>query len=104
MDQQTIITLVVGVIVAILGFLYRYNKPLDPVKSWLEMGLSIIGAVVIAFVLGKVPAFIDWGNPVAAIQFFLEIAAVVFFFVKLVYSAVKQVFPSSALVVRAFAK
>ncbi len=104
MDQQTIITLVVSAIVTLLGFLYRYNKPLDPVKSWLEMGLSIIGAIVIAFVLGKVPGFVNWGDPVAAIQFFLEIAAVVFAFVQLVYSAVKQVFPASALVVRAFSK
>ena len=78
MDQQTITTLVVGAIVALLGFVYRYNKPVDPVKSWLEMFLSVIGAIVIALVLGKAALFTNWGDPIKTIQYFLENAAIVF--------------------------
>jgi phage-related minor tail protein len=104
MDQQTLITLVVGIIVAILGLVWRYYKATDPLKSWIEMLFSILGGFVVALALGKVPAFINWNNPVATLQYLLEISAVIFAFVELIYNAVKAAFPSSVLVVRAFKK
>lgn len=100
-DQQTLVTLVVSVIVTILGLLYRYWKPLDPVKSWLEMGLAIAGSIVIAAVLGKLSP-LPAGDPIKIVQYFLEMAAVVFGFVQLVYNLIQQAFPASALSVRVF--
>jgi hypothetical protein len=102
-DSQSIVTLIVGAIAAILGLVYRYYKPLDPVKSWLEMGLSVIGAIVVAFAVGKVPA-LPGGDPVKTIQYFLEIGAVIFTFVKIIYAAAKQAAPTSTLIVRALGK
>ena len=104
LDPQTITTLVVGVIVAVLGFLYRTWKPLDPVKSWLEMLLSIVGALVVALVLGKFAGAINLADPVKAIQFFLENASILFVIVQVIYSAVKQAMPENPAVVKAFGK
>lgn len=102
MDQQTLVTLVVGAIVAVLGFLFRYWRPLDPLKSWLEMGLSIVGSIVIALALGKLNPFPGGGDPIKAVQYFLESAAVVFAFVQIVYNLVKQAFPDATTIKRAF--
>jgi len=102
MDQQTIVTLVVGVIVTALGLWFRYVTVTDPLKSWLEMAFSVIGGLVVAFVLGKVPSFIDWGNPVATIQYLLGIATVIFTFTQIIYSALQDAFPDSKLVKGAF--
>ena len=102
MDMQTLVTLVVGAIVTALGFLFRYWKPLDPLKSWLEMALSLVGSLVIALVLGKLNPFPGGGDPVSAIQYFLESAAIVFAITQVVYNLVKQAFPDAATVKRAF--
>lgn len=91
MDQQTLVTLIIGVVVSVLGLLYRYWKPSDPAKSWLEMGLSIIGAIVGLFVLGKLSLTPNLLNdPIKAIQFVLENAAVVFAFAQVIFNALKQ--------------
>ncbi len=101
MTEQNLITLAVGALVAFLGLLYRYNKPLDPVKSWLEMFLSIAAALVVAFATGKFSPVPGGGDPVAAIQFFLQSAAILFAIVQVIYSALKQALPESKVVFRA---
>lgn len=102
MDQQTIVTLVVGIIVSALGLLYRYWKPIDPLKAWLEMALSIVGSIVIALAMGKLAPPPGSSDPVAVIQYFLEMAAVVFALVQVVYNLVRAAFPQTNLVTRAF--
>jgi hypothetical protein len=102
LDQASLITLVVGVLVAALGLAYRYYKVTDPIKSWLEMFLSVIAAIIVAFALGKFGALPS--DPVKVVQFFLENAAVVFAIVQLIYNALKQALPQSQITVKAFGK
>ena len=101
MDQATIVTLVVGSIVTVLGFLFRYWKPIDPIKSWLEMALAVVGSIVIAAVLGKLAPLPGAGDPLAVVQYFLTSSAVVFTFVQIVYGLIQQAFPNQAAVKRA---
>ena len=102
MNEQNLITLAVGAIVAALGLLYRYYRPLDPIKSWLEMGLSIVAAVIVAFAIGKFAPVPGNGDPLLAIQFFLESAGVLFVIVQVIYSALKQALPANKTVIRIF--
>ena len=89
--DQTIATFIVGAIVTVLGMIYRFYRPIDPQKSWLEMGLSIVGAIVGLFALGKLsltPGLL--ADPVKAIQFVLENAVVIFAFSQVIYNALRQ--------------
>jgi hypothetical protein len=94
-DYQTIFGLVVMVIVAILGILFRYWMPIDPLDDWIEFGLSAIGGVVLAVLFGGLTPFTGWKDPLTTIGWILTAAAIVFSFAKLVYAAVKQAFPDS---------
>jgi predicted membrane channel-forming protein YqfA (hemolysin III family) len=97
MDQQTIIALIVAAITTVLGFLYRYWQPVDPLDDWIEMLFSIIGGIVLAVVFGNLAPFVGFQDPVKLIEWVLVASAAVFSFTKVVYALVKQAFPNSAL-------
>jgi hypothetical protein len=102
LDPSTITTLVVGAIVTVLTFIYRYWKPGSVVWNWLEMLFSVVGSIVVSAILGTLTGHLDFTNPVGTIQFFLTNATAIFTLTQIIYGAVQLALPANTAVVRVF--
>ena len=100
-DQKTVITLIVGVIVPFLALVFKAYAFGDPTKLWIEFVLSIVGGVVVLFVTGALPALPPANEPVAFFTALAPILTAVFTVAVLIYEALQAQLTAKVLQIRA---
>ncbi len=90
MNQETIFAIVVGILVPFLGMLFKAYAFGDPVKLWIELGASVVGAIVVLVVSGQLFATPLPTEPIAFLQALVPILTLVVSVAVLVYTALQE--------------